>query len=74
MLDRSPRPVCIECGLPYEAPSFARHAGDIRNGPAYWSDRGLLCSPICATAHVARRRMEGTEMREPAPAPMLVAR
>jgi hypothetical protein len=74
MLDRSPRPACLECGLPADSPAFAWHAGQRENGPAYWSDRGLLCSPVCATAHVRKRRADGTEMRDPAPAPVLVRR
>ncbi len=67
MLDRSPRQACLVCGLSAEAPAFARHAGRRENGPAYWSDRGLLCSPACCAVHVRQRRAEGTEMRDPAP-------
>jgi hypothetical protein len=69
MLDRSPVPACIECARGADDPAFAWHGGRRADGPAYWSDRGLLCSPACATAHARRRRAEGTEMREPAPAP-----
>jgi hypothetical protein len=74
MLARSPRPVCVECSLPLDDPAFARHGGRIENGPAYWSDHGILCSVACVAAHVAKRRANGTEMRIPAPEPVLVPR
>ncbi|HYE44569.1 MAG TPA: hypothetical protein VEA44_02225 [Caulobacter sp.] len=60
MLARTPKTVCIECGLDFWAPGFAYYHDEIANGPAYWSDRGLLCTPICATAHARRRMAEGT--------------
>ena len=71
MLDRSPRPVCVECSLPLEALTFTWQRGLQGMGPAYWSDRGVLCSVACVVAHVAKRRADGTEMREPAPEPNL---
>lgn len=64
---------CIECGLPYRAPGFSYYHGDIDNGPAYWSDRGLLCSPRCSLAHHRRRESEGTLPQLPAPDPFEVA-
>ena len=42
---------------------------DIENGAAYWSDRGILCSPKCSLAHFRKREAEGTLSHEPAPDP-----
>jgi hypothetical protein len=64
---------CIECGLPYRAPGFSYYHGDIDNGPAYWSDRGILCSPRCSLAHHHRRESEGTLPQLPAPDPFEAA-
>lgn len=69
MLARPETRRCIECGLPLGAPGFAFHYGDVDNGPAYWSDRGILCSPRCSLAHVRRREAEGTLPSRPAPDP-----
>ena len=69
MLNRTQARTCLECGLPYGHPSFVYEAGRIEKGPAYWSDRGLLCSHACSTAHFERRVREGNPMREPAPHP-----
>lgn len=60
---------CIECGLPYGTAAFAYHYGDIDQGPAYWSDRGILCSPSCSMAHHRRREAEGTLPAKPAADP-----
>jgi hypothetical protein len=60
---------CVECGLPYGSPDFHLHYGKPENGPAYWSDRGLLCSPNCSLAHHRRRREEGTLPSKPADDP-----
>jgi hypothetical protein len=60
---------CIECGLPYGAISFWCHHGDINNGPAYWSDRGILCSPKCSLAHFRKREADGSLPDRPAPDP-----
>ena len=60
---------CIECGLPFGSPGFAYYHGDIDNGAAYWSDRGVLCSPKCSLAHHGKRRAEGSLAQEPAPDP-----
>lgn len=73
MLARPERYRCIECGLPYAAEEFALHYGRIENGPAYWCDRGLLCSPQCSLAHTRRRMAEGTLPSEPAPNPLEAA-
>jgi hypothetical protein len=70
MLTKTQPRVCIECGLPYGHASFSYHYGQIGNGPAYWSDRGLLCSHACSMAHFERREKEGDPMREPAPNPL----
>ncbi len=70
MLKKTPTRTCIECGLPYGHPDFGYHAGRIENGPAYWSDRGLLCSHACSTVHFEKRVREGDPMKEPAPNPL----
>ncbi len=69
MLNRPQPRTCVECGLPFGHPDFAYHAGRIENGPAYWSDEGLLCSHGCSTAHFDRREKEGRPMIAPAPNP-----
>lgn len=69
MLWTNARRACVECGKLADAEGFRQHKGRRRNGPAYWSDEGLICSPACATSHFAKRRAQGREMREPAPAP-----
>ena len=68
MLKRTQPRTCLECGLAYGHPDFVYHAGRIESGPAYWSDRGLLCSQACSVAHFDRRE-EGDPMMEPAPNP-----
>jgi hypothetical protein len=70
MLARGEKYKCIECGLPYAADGFDLHYGRIENGPAYWSDRGLLCSPKCSLQHHRKRAAEGTLPAAPAPNPM----
>jgi len=57
---------CIECGLPFGMPGFDYHQGRIENGPAYWADRGILCSPACSLKHFRRRKAEGTLPAAPA--------
>ncbi|MBB4041953.1 hypothetical protein GGR34_003637 [Microvirga flocculans] len=42
MLKKAQARDCVECGLPYGHPDFGYYSGRIENGPAYWSDRGLL--------------------------------
>ncbi|WP_137934046.1 hypothetical protein [Mesorhizobium comanense] len=69
MLARPDAYRCIECGLPYRAAGFSYYHGDVANGPAYWSDRGILCSPRCSLAHHRKRTAEGTLQQEPAPDP-----
>jgi len=69
MLARPEKYRCIECGLPYGAESFALHEGRVVNGPAYWCDQGLLCSPECSLAHHRKRMAAGTAPTEPAPSP-----
>ncbi|WP_127519621.1 hypothetical protein [Mesorhizobium sp. Z1-4] len=65
MLARPEITRCIECGLAYGSPGFALD-GD---GPAYWCDRGVLCSPRCSLAHHKMRTAEGTLPARPAPDP-----
>ena len=69
MLARPERHRCIECGLPFGADNFHLHYGRLEEGPAYWCDRGVLCSPQCSMAHHAKRRAEGTLPDKPAPDP-----
>jgi hypothetical protein len=69
MLARPERHRCIECGLPFGADGFWLHSGKLENGPAYWCDRGVLCSPQCSMAHHQKRRTEGTLPDRPAPDP-----
>ena len=69
MLARPDAYRCIECGLPYRAPGFWYHEGRLEHGAAYWSDRGILCSPQCSLAHHRKRAAEGTLQQEPAPDP-----
>lgn len=55
--------------MPYGAAAFTYYGGRIGDGPAYWSDRGLLCSALCSVAHFVRRRGEGTLPAGPVPEP-----
>lgn len=64
---------CVECGRPYRSPGFWYFQGAIENGPAYWSDRGILCSPQCSLAHYRRREADGTLPERPAPNPFELA-
>lgn len=72
MLARPETRRCIECGLPYGSIGFACYHGDIDEGPAYWSDRGILCSPKCSLAHWRKRDAEGSMPSVPAPDPFLL--
>jgi len=45
------------------------HYGRIENGPAYFTDRGVLCSPKCSLAHYVKREAEGTLRSAPPPNP-----
>ena len=69
MLARPEKYRCIECGVPYGADTFDYYHGGIENGPASWSDRGLLCSPKCSLAHYRKRVAEGTMPAAPPPNP-----
>jgi hypothetical protein len=66
MLARPEKHRCIECGMPFGAATFWYHQGNIDNGPAYWCDRGVLCSPACSLAHYRKREAEGTLPDHPA--------
>lgn len=70
MLKKAQARTCIECGLPYGHPDFTYHAGRTESGPAYWSERGLLCSHACSMAHFEKRVKAGDPMTEPAPNPL----
>ena len=70
MLNRLHHTNCVECGTPYGTPEFGYHYGRMERGPAYWSDRGLLCSHSCATEHFKRRLKAGERIPEPAPNPL----
>jgi hypothetical protein len=69
MLARTEKYRCIECGLAFGEPSFWLYGGRIENGPAYWTDRGVLCSPQCSIAHQRKREAEGTLPIAPPPNP-----
>lgn len=66
MLARPETQRCVECGTPYDAPTFHVWKGRPSNGPAYFCDRGILCSPGCSVAHFRRREAEGTLPDAPA--------
>jgi hypothetical protein len=70
MLKKTRDRTCIECGLPYGHTDFTYHAGRVESGPAYWSERGLLCSHACATAHFEKRVAQGDPMTEPTANPL----
>ncbi|MCV0395409.1 MAG: hypothetical protein K5872_08255 [Rhizobiaceae bacterium] len=70
MLARPETIRCIECGVPFGSPLFHYWHGNIADGPAYWCDRGVLCSPNCSLAHHGKRLSEGTAPTTPAPDPM----
>jgi hypothetical protein len=69
MLARPDTFSCIECGLPYRSEGFWYHGGKIEDGAAYWTDRGILCSPKCSLAHHRKRAAGGTLPTKPAPDP-----
>lgn len=69
MLARPEKFQCIECGKALDTPGFAYHQGRMENGPAYWCDRGILCSIQCSLAHYRKRMAEGTLPEQPAPDP-----
>ncbi|HEY8381819.1 MAG TPA: hypothetical protein VIL09_06690 [Microvirga sp.] len=70
MLNRLHDSNCIVCGKAYGDPQFGYQYGRIENGPAYWSDRGLLCSIECSMEHRKQRLAAGDPMRDPAPNPL----
>ncbi|APH71183.1 LIM domain-containing protein [Aquibium oceanicum] len=70
MLARPEKFRCVECGLAFGQEGFRNYYGKLDNGPAYWCDRGVLCSPACSLAHTQRRAEEGTLPRRPADNPM----
>lgn len=60
---------CIECGRASTDPLFHFHYGRVENGPAYFCDRGVMCSPDCSLAHTRRRIAEGTRPERPTESP-----
>ena len=70
MLARPEKYRCIECGALYGTDGFSYYEGLIQNGPAYWCDRGLLCSSQCSLTHYRKRAAEGTLPNTPAPNPL----
>jgi hypothetical protein len=70
MLARTPKAVCLECGLPWTSPAFVAHAGIREHGPAYWSDRGILCSVDCAHEHFRKRKADRTFVAVPLDCPV----
>jgi hypothetical protein len=70
MLARPETYRCIECGLAFGAEGFACYYGDIAQGPAYYTDRGVLCSVACSLAHHRKRAADGTLPSAPARNPM----
>lgn len=72
MLARTPRRLCLECGADFSAPGFVHYRGAMDNGPAYWSDQGILCGPACAAAHLKRRLADGSYRPAPCDCPVSV--
>lgn len=70
MLARPEKFRCIECNLPFGAETFAYYHGEIEMGPAYYTDRGVLCSAKCALTHHEKRRAAGTLPSAPPRNPM----
>ncbi len=58
MLARPEKYRCLECFRVFGSEEFAYHNGRMEDGPAYWSDLGLLCSAECSLAHFRRRAVE----------------
>lgn len=56
---------CIECPKTDRDPTFQFYGGLPHQGPAYWSDKGMLCGPACATRHFQRRIADGTFVAQP---------
>lgn len=70
MLARPGKFACIECGLPFGSEGFAYYHGEFSRGPAYYTDRGVLCSVACSLAHHEKRRAAGTLPAAPPRNPM----
>jgi hypothetical protein len=70
MLARTPRFTCAECAKTEYEPGFVWYHGDPAEGPAYWSDKGVLCSPACAQAHFRARVAAGETPTVPAEPPL----
>lgn len=70
MLTKAEKYKCVECGRLFGTEGFAYYKGQIENGAAYFSDRGVLCSPECSLAHTRKRGAEGTPPERPARDPL----
>lgn len=70
MLTRPEKYRCIECATLYGTDKFSYYEGIVENGPAYWSDQGLLCSSKCSLIHYKKRMDDGSLPHEPAPNPL----
>lgn len=70
MLARPGHFACIECGLPFDSDAFAYYHGDKGRGPAYYTDRGVLCSARCSLGHHRKRLAAGTLPAAPPRNPM----
>ncbi|WP_352942944.1 hypothetical protein [Mesorhizobium sp. M0809] len=46
--------------LLWRTAGFCYHEGKVENGAAYWSDRGILCSPPCSLTPHRKREAEET--------------
>jgi hypothetical protein len=59
---------CVECDKLEDDSTFCFYNDERMNGPAYWSDKGVLCSAKCATDHYLKRLAAG-EVMAPSPRP-----
>ncbi|MGQ2909050.1 MAG: hypothetical protein ACT6QU_13975 [Aliihoeflea sp.] len=66
MLARPETNFCVECRRRYGDPGFWYYYGRIEDGPAYFCDEGILCSPACSMKQIERRRAAGTYPHAPA--------
>lgn len=69
MLARPETNHCVVCRRRFGDDAFAYYYGQIEQGPAYYCDEGILCSPACALKQFERRREDGTYPQRPAEDP-----
>lgn len=72
MLTKASEFTCIVCGRGPDHPDYAWGNGRSSDGPAYWSERGAMCSAACALSHGLKRAADGDAMSEPADPPFQV--